>query len=179
MGEYKRQKLWECLNMNYYKSFDDKLQGKNNYQFEVNGIYQIDHSDTWEWFHLAQYVSSTLIYQGRGKKIRICIVEPLGETAKFKAIYDGYNKGYYFTTNKIKICRELSDEEILKKLIDEKCDFRMILEYTKPPFNYFFYNKKKIRGNYICSTIAKRNDFSLEEKHELLPVSQLQKVLDK
>jgi hypothetical protein len=55
----------------------------------------------------------------------------------------------------------------------------MILEYTKPPFNYFFYNKKKIRGNYFCSVIAKRNDFSLEEKHELLPESQFKKLLDK
>ena len=158
--------------MNYYKSFNEELQGKNSYQFEINCIHHVDHTDTWTWFHFAQYVSSTLIYQREAKKIRICMVEPLGNIKKFPARDDGYNRGYYFTTNKIKIYQELTNDEIITKLIAEKCDFRYLLEYTNPSFGYLLSEKKKIRGHYICSLISKREDLSLDEKYELLPRSQ-------
>lgn len=158
--------------MTYYKSFNDKLQGWNNFQFELNGNYQIDHSDNWEWFHFAQYISSTLIHHGKNKNYRICTVEPLGKIKKFRARYDGYNKGFYYTTNKIKIINELTYDEIFDVLIYEKCNFQMIFKYTTPPYSYLLENKKKIRGEHFCSIIAKRTDLTLEEKYELLPKSR-------
>jgi len=163
--------------MIYYKSFNDLLQGRNNYQFEINKIYQIDHSDTWEWFHFAEYISSTLIHNGKNNEYRICVVEPLGKINKFPARYDGYNKGNYFTTNRIKICRELSKEEIFEILIEEKCSFHMLLEYTIPSFEYLFNNKKKIRGDHYCRIIANRKDFTNEEKYKLLPKSQYKRLV--
>ena len=79
----------------YYKSFSKSLCGREGFQFKVGGEYQLDHNDTWRWFHYARYASSTLIHTGEGETARICLVEPLGEIAKFKARNDGYNKGFY------------------------------------------------------------------------------------
>jgi len=110
----------------YYKSFSKSLCGREGFQFKVGGEYQLDHNDTWRWFHYARYASSTLIHTGEGETARICLVEQLGGIAKFKARNDGYNKGFYFTTNKIKIVRELSYEEIMSVLEKEKCPFYLI-----------------------------------------------------
>ena len=161
----------------YYKSFNDKLQGKNNFQFEVNGIYKIDHSDNWEWFHYSQYASPTIKFQDSETRIRMCIVEPLGRIYKYKYRSNFYNKGYYYTTNIIRICNELSVNEILDVLTNEKCNFLYLLRKIKPPFDFLLTNKKKIRGNSISSLIAKRRDLSDEEKYELLPKSQYKRVM--
>jgi hypothetical protein len=62
--------------------------------------------------------------------------------------------------------------EILQILTDEKCPFQMVLRYIKPSFSYLENNRKKIRGDYICSIIATRKDLTVDEKTRLLPKSQ-------
>lgn len=156
----------------YYKSFSNSLWGRENYQFEVGGEYTLDHDDTWKWFHYAQYASSTLIHHGENERVRICLVEALGGSEKFKAQNDGYNKGYYFTTNKIKILRELSYDEIISILEEEKCPFYMIVKYMEPKFEYLLANKAKIRKNVtLLHNVATRRDLTLEEKKAILPKS--------
>jgi asparagine N-glycosylation enzyme membrane subunit Stt3 len=158
--------------MKYYKSFNENLQGKNNYQYEIDGIYEVTHNDTWEWLYYSQYASSTLIHHSDAKRIRICFVEPLGKIAKFKTYLNYYNKGFEYSTTKIKIISELSEDEILNTLVEEKLNFQYIIKFLNPSFSYLLGNKNKIRGDFICSRIAKRNDLTQEEKRKLLPVSK-------
>ena len=87
-------------------------------------------------------------------------------------MYNGYNKGYDFSTNKIIISYELSDEEIFRILVDEKCNFQIMLEHINPPLNYLLENKNKIKGYYLSSIIAERKDLSIDNKYILLPKSQ-------
>ncbi len=154
----------------YYKAFDSEFMGYGGYQFEIGKTYQTDNIDNWEWFHYAEHISSTLINFSNSKNIRVCIVTPLGEICKFKARNDGYEKGYYFTTNKIKILKELSYEQILSLLEEEKCSFEMIVQYMKPSADYLIKNKAKIKKSCIAH-IIKRDDLSLDEKIEILPHS--------
>jgi hypothetical protein len=47
-----------------------------------------------------------------------------------------------------------------------------IIKFFNPPFSYLLENLNKIKGDYICRKVANRNDFTLEEKREILPNSQ-------
>lgn len=156
----------------FYKSFNRNLEGYNNYQFEVGEVYELNSEDDWTWFHYAEYVSATLIYYCKDKNFRVCEVEPLGNVKFFKSKIP--NECYY-TTNKIKIGRELSKEEIFSIAVEEGCKFSTILNVFNPSKEYLLLNKSKIRGE-LCRNIILRDDLSLEDKKELLPMTQ-QKLL--
>jgi len=149
----------------FYKGFNKNLQGYNNYQFSVGETYSTDNNDTWLWFHYTKYVSSTIIYFD--KDIRICEVEPVGKTSFFKDSTDGYKKGYY-TTNKLKITRELSKSEIFDSLYKEKCRYYLV-QKLNPPINILIRYKSKIRGSSYCSKIIQRADLRSEEKKLVIP----------
>lgn len=144
------------------------MKGRNEFQFEVGGTYSTDTTDTWLWFHYAAYVSATLNYFG--SDVRICVVEPLGDTHFFSTAMDGYNKGYY-TTNKLTVVRELTRDEIFQLLDAERCPFYMVLKLN-PPYSYLFQHKNKIRGE-RCHSIIRRSDLTYEERKSLLPKSQV------
>lgn len=156
------------MSRTYYKGFNGDLRGRNDYTFQVGNVYSTEIDDTWSWFHYAAYASATLNYFD--SDIRICIVEPVGEKCFFRSSLDGYNKGYY-TTNKIRIVRELSRSEIFQILVAEKCPFRMILK-LRPPYPFLFNHKNQIRGS-CCRNIIERNDLSYEERKSLLPKVQV------
>lgn len=156
----------------YYKGFNSDLRGRNDFAFQVGNTYSTDTDDTWSWFHYAAYASATLNYFG--PDIRICIVEPLGDTRFFRGSLDGYNKGYY-TTNRLRVIRELSRPEIFQILDDERCPFHMILKLL-PPYPFLCDHKRQIRGD-LCSSIIRRSDLSYEERKSLLPKSRI-KYLD-
>jgi len=150
----------------FYKGFNGDMKGRNDYQFEVGGTYSTDTNDNWVWFHYAAYASATLNYFQAD--IRICIVEPLGDTRFFSSAMDGYNKGYY-TTNKLAIIRELTREEIFQLLDAEKCPFYMVLRLN-PPYSYLVQHKSQIRGE-RCHSIIRRSDLTYDERKSLLPKS--------
>lgn len=154
----------------YYKSFDDRLCGRGGFQYEVGKTFTADTDDDWHWLHYSQYLSSTLIHSSDSTKIRICEVEPKGKTVRFKCSLDGYNKGYYYGTTEIHIVRELSEVEILSTVEAEKCPFRMIVEYLKPPFEWLLERKSKIKGSLI-EKVLNRQDFSDGQVAALLPES--------
>lgn len=152
----------------FYKGFNGELKGRNDFQFQVGETYSTDTDDTWVWFHYAAYVSATLNYFG--PDVRVCVVEPLGDTRFFNCSLDGYNKGYY-TTNRFRVIRELSRQEIFQTLDFEKCPFYMILK-LQPPYSYLLEHKNQIRGS-RCMDIIHRDDLSYDERKSLLPKSQV------
>lgn len=148
----------------YYKGFDGKLCGRGEYPFEVGRTYSTDTQDTWSWYHYSKYASATIIYFDAN--IRICEVEPLGKQVFFHDKLDGFGKGYY-TTNKIRIIRELPKEEIYEVLISEKCSLFLLLKLN-PPFAALLQYKAKIRGSYCYSILGMRH-LTEEQKRLLLP----------
>lgn len=150
----------------YYKGFNANLCGWEDYQFEVGQTYTMDIDDTWSWYHYTKYVSATLNYFDKG--IRVCEVEPLGETRRFHAAADGFGKGY-FTTNKIRILRELTRAEIFDALMAERCSLFLVLK-LEPPFEVLQEYKSSIRGNY-CHSILGSDYLTDDEKRALLPKS--------
>lgn len=148
----------------YYKGFDADLCGFDKFPFRIGGIYTDDTDFNWSWFHYTKYASATIIYFAKG--MRICEVEPLGETMQFRDSLDGIGKGY-FTTNKIRIVRELAREEIFETLLAEKCPFLLLCKLD-PPFEVLLNYKSGIRGN-RCHSILQMDYLSDEQKRTLLP----------
>lgn len=148
----------------FYKGFDGELCGRDKYSFEVGRTYSTDTQDTWSWYHYTKHVSATLIYFDAN--IRICEVEPLGKQVFFKSNLDGFGKGYY-TTNEIRIVREMTREEIYEIIIGEKCSLFLFLKLS-PPFNVLLQYKAKIRGSY-CHSILGMRHLTEEQKKVLLP----------
>ena len=160
----------------FYKSFDERLCGRNGYSFMVNQTYTTDDDDTWQWFHYSQYLSSTLIHSSHTEKIRICEVEPLGRINKFRCMSDGYNKGFYYTTDKLFIVRELVEDEVLVTVEKEKCPLWMVLKYLRPPYEWLLKHRNKIRGDVICIRLLARDDLSDDELRELLPKTKHKRI---
>lgn len=151
--------------MAYYKGFNNKLRGYNEFQFKIGEIYENLDDDSWKWFHYTKKISSTLNYFD--ENIRICEIQPIGEIRKFNTTNLVY-KDIYYTTNKIKILRELDKNEIYEILENEKFPFYLLVSKLKPDFNILFKYKKKIRGRY-CESVIERRDLSISEKKILLP----------
>ena len=148
----------------YYKGFDGNLCGYGDYPFEIGRTYATDTDDTWSWYHYTKYASATINYFENG--MRICEVEPLGEIKVFRDALDGYGKGY-FTTNKIRILRELPREEIFDTLISERCPL-FLIQKLNPPFEVLMQYKTHIRGE-RCRIILQMNYLTDEQKMMLLP----------
>lgn len=148
----------------YYKGFDSNLCGYGGYQFAVGHTYAMYIDDTWSWYHYTRYASATINYFE--EEMRICEVEPLGDIKRFHDALDGYGKGY-FTTNKLRVLRELSREEIFETLLAEKCSLFLILKLN-PPFEVLMEYKTAIRGNY-CRSVLQLGYLTDDEKRALLP----------
>ena len=148
----------------FYKGFDANLCGYGGYPFEVGRTYAMDIDDTWSWYHYTKYASATINYFDA--RMRICEVEPLGDTKRFHEALDGYGKGY-FTTNKLRIVRELSRAEIFDTLRMEKCSLFLLLRLN-PPFEVLMGYKTAIRGDY-CRSVLQMDYLTDDEKKELLP----------
>ena len=96
--------------MKYYKAMNKDFSCRG-FQYEIGGIYELPKDVELELckngFHFCNILSSCFKYYTKGKCI-ICEVEPLG-----KIIHDeNENK---LATDKIKIVRQLSNEEIKKE----------------------------------------------------------------
>lgn len=148
----------------YYKGFNGNLCGFDDYRFEIGRTYTTDIDDNWSWFHYTKYASATINYFQ--EDMRICEVEPLGEIKTFRDALDGYGKGY-FTTNKLRIIRELSRDEIFETLLLERCSL-FLIQKLNPPFDVLMYYKSEIRGN-KCHSILQADHLTDEEKRTLLP----------
>lgn len=144
----------------YYKSFDENLCGFGGFQYEVGKEYHAGTDDDFRWLHYASKIGTAAYYNDCG--MRICVVKPLGRKSRFSG-----TTGCYYTTDCLRIERELSREEILEQMKAEKCRFHT-MQKLQPSAEF-------VRG---CLPYLKAVDrrgitasdyLTLDEKLELLP----------
>ena len=92
--------------MKYYKAFNENLQCRG-FQYEVGETYELEKGKKLGickcGFHFCKTVTDCFDYYPKNKATRFCEVEPLGKIVE---------EGNKFATDKIKIIRELTEEEI-------------------------------------------------------------------
>lgn len=163
----------ELSGKTFFKSMNENLCGRNNFQYHVGGVFEPTDNmdDNWNWLYFTENVTATL-YHATCKKPRICEVKPLGTTFDEKVKWLGFGKGRNFRTNKLLIVRELPEEEILSRLIEEKSPVRFLLMYDLP------YEKllelkaphKKYAYDFNMHVLL-RTDLTTEQKRTLIPKS--------
>ena len=151
--------------MEYYKAFDKDLRGFNGFQFEVGKTYTHENDDSWRWFHYSHVLRVTFWYYSNPDS-RFCVVESQGRRQRFCSNVG--IRGNYWTTQKIRIVRELSRDEVYEILFKEHTPF-WLMNMLKPPFEVLQQYGKRIRGNDVNEIIQTRDDFTLKQKKALIP----------
>ena len=151
--------------MVYYKAFDKDLRGYNGFQFEVGTTYISGKCDSSRWFHYSHFLRVTLCYYLKPDS-RFCIVEPLGRRQRFSSNLN--SQGCFWTTQELRIVRELNRDEVYEILLKEHCPF-WLTNMLSPPFKVLLQYGKRIRGNDVNEIIQTRDDFTLEQKKALIP----------
>ena len=140
----------------YYKGLDENLCGKNGYPYAIGGEFTADTDDNWHWLHFAKKVSTAIRYGNR-----VVEVEPMTTVQRFGR-YDDQN------AKTIRIVRELPREELLQKLVDEKCSFYKMV-HIEPTYEELLRYRDHIR---ICdhfSICYEFNWLTSNQKKALLP----------
>ena len=107
-----------------FKAFDDDLINRYGQKFELEKEYILDGEIKFgsRGFHFCTNLEDTLRYVD-GTSAIITIVESLGNLQKYDDEYNGYYD--MFVTNKIKIIKVLTKEDILKYMF-KLPEFRII-----------------------------------------------------
>ncbi len=107
-----------------YKAFDENLVNRYGKKFELNYEYTIEGEIKFgsHGFHFCTNLEDTLRYVD-GSNAVIAIVQSLGDLQKYDDEYNGYYD--MFVTNKIKIIKVLTKEDILKYMF-KLPEFRII-----------------------------------------------------
>ena len=144
--------------MIYYKGLDENLCGMNGFQYVVGQEYTADTDDSWHWLHFAKKVTDAIRYGNR-----IVEVEPVTAVQRYGSYAD-------MNARTIRIVRELSRDEVVAKLVGEKCPiYKMI--YFKPTYEELIRNRDHISR---CDHYSICNEFDWlteEQKLSLLPKS--------
>ena len=142
----------------YYKGLDENLCGKNGYPFAIGGEFTADTDDNWHWLHFAKKASTAIRY---GK--RVVEVEPVTTVQRFGP-YDDLN------ARTIRVVRELPREELIARLMEEKCAFYKMV-YIEPTYEELARYRDHIRKCDHFSICYEFNWLTEAEKLELLPDS--------
>ncbi len=142
----------------YYKGLDENLCGKNGYPFAIGGEFTANTDDNWHWLHFAKKASTAIRY---GK--RVVEVEPVTTVQRFGP-YDDLN------ARTIRVVRELPREELIARLIEEKCAFYKMV-YIEPTYEELARYRDHIRKCDYFSICYEFNWLTEAEKLELLPES--------
>ncbi len=149
--------------MSYYKGLDDALCARNGFRYEIGKSYAAETDDPWRWLHFAKKVTTAISYG-----TRIVEVEPLTRVCRYGSYSD-------MNAEKIRIVRELSRDEVIDKLVQEKCPvYRMV--YYKPTYEELLRIRNHIKrcGHYsICYEF---DWLTAEQKLSLLPKSWKNRV---
>ena len=164
----------------FFKSMNENLCGRNNFQYHVGGVFEPTDNmeDDWKWLYFTENVTATLCHATCNKP-RICEVKPLGLTLDEKVKWSGFGTGKNFRTNKLLIVRELPEEEILSRLIEEKSPVEFLLMYN-PPYEKLLELKAphKKYAFYFNIHVLRRTDLTIEQKRTLIPKSWEGKIDD-
>lgn len=122
-----------------YKAFDENLINRYGKEFELEKEYTIDGEIKFgsRGFHFCTNLEDTLRYVD-GSNAVIAIVESLGDLQKYDDEYNGYYD--MFVTNKIKIIKVLTKEDILKYMF-KLPEFRIIRLIS----SYFQFNEEDLQ----------------------------------
>ncbi len=161
----------------YYKAFSPNLCGWGGYQYEIGKECTVDNGknpdDCWAWAHYSPFVEVCVHHAGNlldgfpmDALPRICEVVPIGETHKFRERY-GDRMRCYYTAHSIRIGRELSHDEIIRHLWDEKAEPMYFLKMYAP-FEDLEKMKTKFRGEAGARAIIGLSYLTYNQKKALL-----------
>ena len=142
----------------YYKGLDETLCGRNNYQYEIGKEFTAETDDSWHWLHFAKKMTDAINYG-----TRIVEVEPVTPVQRYGSYAD-------MNAKTIRIVREVPREEVIEKLIQEKCPFYKMV-YLEPTYEELLRHKDHIKR---CDHYSILNEFDWltdEQKLSLLPKS--------
>ena len=122
-----------------FKAFDDDLINRYGQKFELEKEYIMDGEIKFgsRGFHFCTNLEDTLRYVD-GTSAIITIVESLGNLQKYDDEYNGYYD--MFVTNKIKIIKVLTKDDILKYMF-KLPEFRIIRLIS----SYFQFNEEDLQ----------------------------------
>lgn len=144
--------------MNYYKGLDENLCGMNGFQYEIGKKFTADTDDSWHWLHFAKKLTDAIRYGNR-----IVEVEPLTAVQRYGSYAD-------MNARSIRIVRELPREEVVEKLIEEKCPiYKMV--YLRPTYEELLRNREHIHRCDHRSICVEFDWLTEEQKLSLLPKS--------
>jgi len=147
----------------YYKGLDENLCAHNGFQYEIGKAYTAKTDDSWHWLHFAKKVTDVIFYGSR-----VVEVEPLTQVQKYGSYSD-------MNAKTIRIVRELPHEEIVAKLVDEKCPFYEMKD-IKPTYDELLRYKSHIRRYDHYSICFDFDWLTAEQKLSLLPKSWAREV---
>lgn len=140
----------------YYKGLNDNLCGKNNFQYAIGEIFTAGTDDPWHWLYFTKKVTRAIPY---GK--RIVEVMPITAVRCFGGRDDR-------NARTIRIVRELFREEILEKLIQEKCPFYKMV-YIEPTYEELLRYRDYIKPCDHYSICCEFDWLTEDQKMEFLP----------
>lgn len=144
--------------MNYYKGLDENLCGMNGFQYEIGKEFTADTDDSWHWLHFAKKLTDAIRYGNR-----IVEVKPLTAVQRYGSYAD-------MNARSIRIVRELPREEVVEKLIEEKCPiYKMV--YLRPTYEELLRNRDHIHRCDHRSICVEFDWLTEEQKLSLLPKS--------
>ena len=150
IGEIKMRKT------GYYKGLDENLCGKNGFQYEIGEEFTADTDDDLHWLHFTKSVSNAIEYGPR-----VVEVKPITKIMKSLRSKD-------MNAKTIRIVRELSRQEIIENLIDERCHLYKMTRF-KPDYRELRWMKYCIRPDDYQTICYGFDWLTLEEKLTLLP----------
>jgi hypothetical protein len=140
----------------YYKGLDENMCGRNGFQYNVGGEFTANTDDNWCWLHFARKVTDAVQY---GK--RVVEVEPVTTAHR-------YGSDSNMNAKTIRIVRELSRDEILGKLVEEKCRICMMTKF-EPTYDELVRIKDHIRRSDYTSIACNFKWLTADERIALLP----------
>ena len=147
----------------YYKGLDDNLCGRNGFQYEIGKEFTADTDDSWHWLHFAKKVTDAIFYGHR-----VVEVEPVTAVQRYGSYSD-------MNAKTIRIVRELTRDEIIDKLVEEKFPvYRMV--YFEPTYKELLRIKDHIHRGDHMSICCEFDWLTAEQKLSLLPKSWASRV---
>lgn len=156
----------------YYKAVDENFCGRNNFQYEVDKEYTVEGVDDngnpnpaaeEDWCNFSPYISLCIRHFTHP---RVCEIEVLSpDEMSEDCYYDLRLKEWlpFYTAHRVKILRELSQEEICDQLEEENASVYMFLNMDAP-FEYLLGRKKEIRGESLAMYVLEKEYLTDDQK---------------